>query len=76
MSSKSFIVKIEYETTMSIEQIWPDGDAPENPTAKDVVKAMQEDCPTVAGLLSEWDFPVTVRVTDEINPGDQATWED
>lgn len=76
MSDKQFTVKIEYETIMSIGEIWPDGDAPENPTAQDVIKAMQEDCPTVGGLLSEWYFPVTVRVRDEGNPRDEAVWED
>lgn len=42
------------EVTLDIDQIWPDGDAPENPTAADVVKQMQESTGSVYRVLSEW----------------------
>lgn len=29
--------------TLSIDEVWPDGGAPENPTAEDVAARMQED---------------------------------
>lgn len=30
------------EATLSVDEIWPDGDAPENPTRDDVIAVMQK----------------------------------
>jgi len=37
------------------DEIWPDGDAPPQPTAADVIKAMKQ-CGSKAGLIDEWSF--------------------
>jgi hypothetical protein len=34
--SKAFTLSITGSVTLTVEQIWPDGDAPENPTVEDV----------------------------------------
>ena len=49
----SFSVSADYHFT--IEQIWPDGDAPENPTAQDVAKVV-EDCGGVLAVFADWDL--------------------
>lgn len=38
---------------LDLEQIWPDGDAPENPTAEDVAKVVEE-AGGVHGVLRDW----------------------
>jgi hypothetical protein len=76
MSQKHFIIKVECEITLGVDEIWVDGDAPENPTAKDVVKLMQDDCCTVTALLSEWNFPTSVHVQDQADWKDEETWDD
>ena len=56
---KRFVFRFEGETTLSERQIWPDGDAPKNPTPQDVARAVRR---TSAGrpyrsavhLASEW----------------------
>lgn len=40
MAKKQFSISIESDATFFVEEIWPDGDAPENPTADDVRKAL------------------------------------
>lgn len=42
--------------TLTVDQVWPDGDWPENPTAEDVLEVMKSDASTPARLLSEWDL--------------------
>lgn len=34
-SEKRFIFSVQFDQVLSIDEIWPDGDAPENPTADD-----------------------------------------
>jgi hypothetical protein len=38
--SKVFTVALHAEYTLTVDEVWPDGDAPENPTAEDVAKEM------------------------------------
>lgn len=33
---KQFVFSVSGSVTLSVDEIWPDGDAPENPTADDV----------------------------------------
>lgn len=42
MSKPVFCIDITLHTTLTLEQIWPDGDAPAEPTIEDVWKAF---CP-------------------------------
>ena len=38
--SKLFTVTLHAEYMLTVDEVWPDGDAPENPTAKDVIEQM------------------------------------
>lgn len=38
--SKKFCIRLEGEVELSVEDVWPDGDAPENPTADDVLEVL------------------------------------
>jgi len=62
----SFFVTVDLDITMDVNEIWPDGDAPENPTVKDVVNVMEECSYSPINLLSEWslDRYLTITVTD------------
>lgn len=42
--------------TLTVDQVWPDGDWPENPTADDVLEVMKNDASNPARLLSKWDL--------------------
>lgn len=44
MSQKVFSIRFEVEESFSVKEIWPDGDAPENPTAEDVKKEFLRSC--------------------------------
>lgn len=48
---KYFSVTIESE--ISSEEVWPDGDAPENPTAEDVAKVMRG-CGNETTVVNDW----------------------
>ena len=42
------------EMSLTLEEVWPDGDAPKNPTAEDVIKRMKETAGTPANCVKEW----------------------
>lgn len=47
------------------EQVWPDGDGPEDPTAKDVVKVMEDYMP-IWHLITDWQLVREVMVDGEV----------
>lgn len=53
MSERVFNIEISGSCSMKVSSIWPDGDAPENPTAEDVIKAM-ENFGNPYDVLAEW----------------------
>jgi hypothetical protein len=63
-------ITVDFRSTLTIGDVWPDGDAPENPTSMDVariVRAGIDDAGSVAAWLREWNleddvFGVWVRV--------------
>jgi hypothetical protein len=38
--SKVFTVTLHAEYRLTVDEVWPDGDAPENPTVEDVIEQM------------------------------------
>lgn len=56
---------------MSREEMWPDGDAPENPTAEDVADVIRR-CGGLRSVVSDWDLLYDARVTVRSNPGGGA----
>jgi hypothetical protein len=51
--NKSFNINIEFDATFSIEELWPDGDAPENPTIEDVKNLICKDLNTTRDNLEK-----------------------
>lgn len=47
---------------LNLEQIWPDGDAPENPTAADVAKVIEQ-CGGLATVIREWGLEDELTLT-------------
>lgn len=45
------------EATLSVSQIWPDGDAPNNPTTEDVFEQMRKSR-SLYSLCQEWGFDI------------------
>lgn len=43
------------DVSLTVDSIWPDGDAPDNPTAKDVAELMRE-YGGAYGVVRDWDF--------------------
>lgn len=70
-----FQVSITNDFDLSVEEVWPDGDAPENPTAEDVMEQMKREG-SVHRLLGNWDmlYGVQVDVTD--SKWRTASWSD
>lgn len=60
---KSFSIDIEGSYTLTVEQLWPDGDWPENPTEEDVL-ALIEKAGGANRIIAEWDLDVEATVID------------
>lgn len=59
-----FRIMIEIDETLSIAELWPDGDAPPNPTVGDV-EALIEKCGGVVKIMRDWslEFDAVLTVT-------------
>lgn len=53
--SKLFTVSISFDYDFSIDELWPNGDAPENPTVQDVVDLINK-CGGVSKIICDWDI--------------------
>lgn len=60
--SDSFYVEITTGTRrLTVAEIWPDGDAPDNPTAEDVKQEMNASGP-LAYVISDWGFESDLHI--------------
>jgi len=66
MSDEMFEVLIDGTFTLSVEDVWPDGNAPANPTAVDVAIEMRKE-DNVLRLIREWNLHPVVRVQERGN---------
>ena len=48
-----FFITVESDSFMTYEDVWPDGNIPENPTAQDVLEAMKKDGDKWT-VISDW----------------------
>lgn len=66
---KSFTIEIHMEESLTVDEIWPDGDAPENPTAEDVKKVFVKGHEyNIHSRCADWGFEISkddVIITDE-----------
>jgi hypothetical protein len=60
----TFDVEISGVWTLQVREIWPDGDAPENPTVDDVIEVMKRTTHGyVSNLIRDWNLePENVTV--------------
>ncbi len=72
--SKKFQISVDCTVYLTVDEIWPDGDAPENPTVDDVAEAIRVDCGGVVGLLSDWQLADDTTVSVQ-SGGDVADVE-
>jgi len=63
---KSFGFSISAELSLDVEEIWPDGDWPEDPTVDDVPKVIAQ-CGGKMRILHDWDLDsdLDLTVSDE-----------
>lgn len=52
---KTFTLSLHIDATLSVDEIWPDGDAPDNPTASDVEDVI-DDCGGWSKILDDWNL--------------------
>lgn len=61
-SRKTFSIELEFQENFTIEQIWPDGDAPESPTTQDVIDRINAGNWSVSSFVREWGLDPSVYV--------------
>lgn len=55
-NKKCFRLLVTAECDLTVAQVWPDGDAPENPTADDVREKIESTCGW-NNVVRDWDIP-------------------
>lgn len=68
--SGGFEISIEASVYLTVEEIWPDGDAPEDPIAADVKALLEKSGPKMR-VLRDWDLLQDVDVYVET----ERVWE-
>jgi hypothetical protein len=62
--SRRFNISLQGTCPIRASEVWPDGDGPKNPTAKDVADKIKATCRDAGDLLTQWhmtgDFGVMV----------------
>jgi hypothetical protein len=66
VSAKTFRFAVSAEIHLEVDDIWPDGDAPENPAVADVLAVIAKDGGK-KHVLSEWDLvrDLDLEVSDD-----------
>lgn len=59
-----FTICIDSYFDLAVNEIWPDGDAPENPTAEDVAKAIRKYV-NVYDFIRSWNLDTALMVSVE-----------
>jgi hypothetical protein len=60
---KKFNVSVSGLYQLDESEIWPDGDAPTNPTPEDVAKAMAKSASSLARMLHDWSMEDDLEAT-------------
>lgn len=73
---KRFVFSFLIDHTLSADQIWPNGEIPENPSAEDARQAFLDTCYSVIDGMREWgigpdadDLIVTELTEGEVSNG-------
>lgn len=62
MNTKTFHFSIEADVSLDVDEIWPDKNAPENPTLEDVIAVIRKDG-GMRAVLEEWGLQNDIRLT-------------
>lgn len=73
MDESIFLFRLEVEHELNLEQIWPDGDAPEHPTVEDV-KAAVESCGGQHRVCEDWMLTDGLTLTIYGEGGSAEPW--
>lgn len=60
MSNTTFYISFEGDHYLTLDELWPDGDAPGNPTVEDVRALVNQY--SLPQLLNEWNLSTEVYV--------------
>ena len=63
---KTFQIEITGFHNLTVSQIWPDGDAPANPTVEDVIAVMRSCAHSAQQLTSDWELDYDVEVDGKL----------
>jgi hypothetical protein len=53
--TKKFTITFSVDVTLTVDELWPDGDAPENPTV-DAVRELIEDSGGIFKVIDDWNL--------------------
>lgn len=59
--SKSFCISVGDEAFLTVDEIWPDGNAPDDPTPEDVIRQIKETS-SRHNFATDWGFQQHVEV--------------
>lgn len=60
--SKQFIIEFSGRAVLNEEEIWPDGDAPEEPNSEDVQEIVESEGLCARSILDEWNLGDVLRM--------------
>lgn len=61
-TQKTFHFEFAGDHDLTVSEIWPDGDAPENPTTEDVIARVKDSCWSVRHLITDWNLGCSVYI--------------
>lgn len=61
---RCFHIEVRDEALLDVDEIWPDGDAPENPTTEDVIEQIKKTS-NRSSFMVDWGFEQHVTVDGE-----------
>lgn len=66
MEKKSFTISFVGSATLTVDEVWPDGNAPANPTLLDVMREIRKSTFSESDLIEKWNLSedITVHVGD------------
>jgi len=61
-TQETFHFEITGDYTLGIKEIWPDGDAPGNPTTEDVIARVKASCHSTRELMRDWNMGASTLI--------------
>jgi hypothetical protein len=63
---KTLCVTVTGDHVLTVDEVWPDGDAPENPTVEDVIAVMKSCARRADELVRDWDLGYDIEVDGKL----------